>query len=68
MNYSLGYAYVNGIVVSAEGLDMFRQGATATGGRMIPSGNLFTQFTGDKRRRLIQVNFYLHVLPLVRHY
>jgi hypothetical protein len=24
----------------AEGLDMFRLGATATGGRMIPLGNL----------------------------
>jgi hypothetical protein len=30
----------------AEGLDMFRLGAIATGGRMIPSGNLsFTKTT-----------------------
>jgi hypothetical protein len=40
-NHNLGYAYTNGIVVLAEGLDMFRLGPIAFGGRMIPSGNLF---------------------------
>jgi hypothetical protein len=38
INYNWGCA--NGIVVLAEGLDVFRLGAIATGGRMIPSGNL----------------------------
>jgi hypothetical protein len=32
--------HANGIVVLVEGLDMIRLGAVATGGRMIPSGNL----------------------------
>jgi hypothetical protein len=36
----MGCAYTNGIVVLAEGLDMFRLGPIAAGGRMIPSGNL----------------------------
>jgi hypothetical protein len=35
-----GYAYGNGFVVLAEGLDMFRLGAIATGGNMNTSGNL----------------------------
>jgi hypothetical protein len=36
-----GNAYAEGFVVLTEGLDMFRVGATATGGNMDPSGNLF---------------------------
>jgi hypothetical protein len=35
-----GIAYANGFVVLAEGLDMFRLGAVATGGNMNLSGNL----------------------------
>jgi hypothetical protein len=34
MNSSWGYAYANGFVVLAEGLDMFRLGDIATGGNM----------------------------------
>jgi hypothetical protein len=34
------YAYTNGFVVSAEGLDVFRLGVIATGGKMNSSGNL----------------------------
>jgi hypothetical protein len=33
MNYNRGYACANGIFVAAEGLDMFKLGAVATGGR-----------------------------------
>jgi hypothetical protein len=40
INYNYGCAYANGIVVLAEGLVMFSVGAIASGGRMIPSGNL----------------------------
>jgi hypothetical protein len=41
-----GYAYANGIVVLAEGLDMFRLRAIATGGKVNPTGNLsFTKTT-----------------------
>jgi hypothetical protein len=46
INCNLGCAYANRIVVLAEGLDMFRLGAIATVGRMIPSGNFsFTKRT-----------------------
>jgi hypothetical protein len=46
---SWGYAYANGFVVWAEGLDMFRLGAVAVGGNMNPSGNLtFTKTTWVK--------------------
>jgi hypothetical protein len=38
INYNWGS---NGIVVLADGLDMFRLGSVATSGRMIPSGKLF---------------------------
>jgi hypothetical protein len=34
------YAYTNGFVVSAEGLDVFRLGVIATGGNINSSGNL----------------------------
>jgi hypothetical protein len=39
-NWKRGCAYANGVFVMAEGLDMFKLGASATGGTMIPSGNL----------------------------
>jgi hypothetical protein len=46
INCNLGYAYTNGILVLSEGLDMFRPEAVATGGWMMPSGNLsFTKGT-----------------------
>jgi hypothetical protein len=40
INSNWGCAYTNGIVVLAEGLDMFRLEPIAPGGRMIPSSNL----------------------------
>jgi hypothetical protein len=40
MNYKWGYAHVNKFIVFAEGLDIFRIAAVATGGWMILSGNL----------------------------
>jgi hypothetical protein len=40
INCNWGCAYANRIVVLAQGLDMFRLGAIAHDGRMIPSGNL----------------------------
>jgi hypothetical protein len=40
MYSNLRYACANGFVVLAEGLDVFRRGAVATGGNMNPSGNL----------------------------
>jgi hypothetical protein len=39
-NHNLGYAYANGIFALVKGLDMFRLGPVATGGQMIPSGNV----------------------------
>jgi hypothetical protein len=36
----LGYAYVNGFLALAEGLDVFILGVIAAGGNMNPSGNL----------------------------
>jgi hypothetical protein len=39
-NSSWGYAYVNGVRVLAEGLDVFRLGRIAIGGKMNPPGNL----------------------------
>jgi hypothetical protein len=36
MNYIFGYAYNDGLVVLAEGLDMFRLGPVATGGEDEP--------------------------------
>jgi hypothetical protein len=41
INCNWGCAYANGIVVLAEGLDMFRPGDITTAGRMIPLDNLF---------------------------
>jgi hypothetical protein len=38
-----GYAYANGFVVLAEGLDMFRLVTVATGGNIKPSDNLLRQ-------------------------
>jgi hypothetical protein len=41
MNCNRGYAYANGFVVLAEGLDLFRLWRVATGGKINLSGNLF---------------------------
>jgi hypothetical protein len=38
---NFGRTYANGIVVLAEGLDMFKPGVIVIGWRIIPSGNLF---------------------------
>jgi hypothetical protein len=52
-------AYINGIVVLTEGLDMFRLGAVAAGGRMTPScilsfakRNLFGRMSGSWTQKL----------------
>jgi hypothetical protein len=46
MNSIWEYAYAKVFVVLAEGLDMFRLRANATGGRIIPPGNsTFTKRT-----------------------
>jgi hypothetical protein len=41
INCNWGYAADNGSGVLMEGLNLFRLGTSAAGGKMMPSGNLF---------------------------
>jgi hypothetical protein len=46
ISYNWECSYANGIIVVAEGIDIPRLGAIATGGRIISSGN-FSLFEKD---------------------